>query len=311
MPNVQPVISGLDTELAEEPSLLSKFRSRALDAIPSSSILVGAGDSYCAALCASHLSQSESLVLDPYELIAAPKLARSKTVVFVSVSGRTKSNLAAARAVRRFAEERIGVTSVEGSPLAKEVDRVVLLPFDYQPRSPGLASFALSLACTSRLLSVDIGMNFERASLVGRKLSRRLALSRMGTTFFLGNRALYAVAMYAAAKLYEFFGAPAHYQRLEEFSHMELFSIRRGDAVNIYDGSDPLQIGRTLTSSLRIAGYDASFVSAGKASETVEVFAALFATQFAVLRWAKEKGIKKPRLLGAGKRLAISDSMIY
>lgn len=305
------MISGLDAELAEEPSLLSKFRSRAPEAIPSGSILVGAGDSYCAALCALHLSRSESFVLDPYELIAAPKLARSKTVVFVSVSGRTKSNVAAARAVRRFAEERIGVTSNEVSPLAKEVDRVVLLPFDYRPRSPGLASFALSLACSSRLLSVDLGLDFERASSVGRRLSRRLAFSRTGSTFFLGNRALYAVAMYAAAKLYEFFGAPAHYQKLEEFSHMELFSVKRGDAVNVYDGSDPLQIGRALTKSLSTAGYDVGFVSSGKASETAQVFTAVFATQFAVLRWAKETGIKRPHLLDAGRKLAISDSMIY
>lgn len=273
--------------------------------------MVGAGDSYAAALCASYLSQSDCLVLDPYELITAPELARSRTVVIISVSGRTRSNVAAARSVRKTAETTVGVTSNEDSPLAKEVDQTILLPFEYRPRSPGMASFALSLAYCAKLLFVDLQLDFGRAHSVGKSLSRGLKFSTAGSTFFLGNRALFAVSMYAAAKLYEYFGASARYQRLEEFSHMDLFSLRAGDAINVFGGSDPLNIGGTLAKSLRAAGYESCFAATGGATEAESVFNAIFATQFAVLRWIRKAGIKRPYLLDARKKLAISDSMIY
>jgi hypothetical protein len=117
--------------------------------------------------------------------------------------------------------------------------------------------------------------------------------------------------MYAAAKLYEFFGARAQYQRLEEFSHMELFSLKAGDAVNILGGSDPLRVGRRLSKSLRVAGYPSALASAERPTELESVFDAVFAAQFAMARWLGETGIKRPYIVDAGKKLAISDSMIY
>jgi fructoselysine-6-P-deglycase FrlB-like protein len=273
--------------------------------------MVGAGDSYAAALCAAYLSRPDCVVLDPYELIASPELARSRNVVVVSVSGRTRSNVAAARSVEGIAEETIAVTANEASPLASVVDRTIPLPLVYRPRWPGISSYSLSLAYCCKLLSVELGVNFQRASAAGKKLSRGLRFSRRGSTFFLGNRALFAVSIYAAAKVYEFFGAKAQYQRLEEFSHMELFSLKAGDAVNVIGGSDPLRIGRSLVKSLRAAGYDSGIAAAERANEIESVFNGVFAVQFAVARWIRETGTKRPYILDAGKKLATSDSMIY
>lgn len=119
------------------------------------------------------------------------------------------------------------------------------------------------------------------------------------------------MSMYAAAKLYEFFGAASQYQRLEEFSHMELFSLKATDAINIFGGSDPLRIGARLARSLRAAGYDVCFAQGGKTTEAGSVFSAVFAAQFAVMRWIEERRTKRPYILDAGKKLALSDSMIY
>lgn len=273
--------------------------------------MVGAGDSYAAALCASYLSPMRSVVLDPYELIASPEMARSKTVVFLSISGRTKSNVVAARRVRSRATETIAVTANEYSPLAKAVGRTILLPYDYQPRVPGMASFTISLAACAKLTTSDFHANFAQAFSTARRISRGLRISQGGATFFLGNRALYAISIYAAAKLYEFFGAKALYQKLEEFSHMELFSLSPGDAVNIYEGFDPSRIGRKLARSLTGAGYDSCLAAAGRRNEFDCVFTAVFATQLAVLRWAEEMKIDRPYISDAEEKLAISDSMIY
>jgi len=301
----------LRKELVGQPILLSKMRDEKVEVVPEGSILVGAGDSYAAALCASYLSSMRCLALDPYELIAAPELARSKTVVFVSVSGRTRSNIAAARRIGHSATETVAVTANRQSPLAKGVNRTLLLPHDYRPRTPGMASFTLSLLACAKLSSSDLDANFADAFSAGKKTSKRLRLSKGGLTFFLGNQALYAVSIYAAAKLFEFFGARAIYQRLEEFSHMELFSLKRGDAINIYEGFDPLRVGSRLEKSLGEAGYTSSLAGSGGLNDLESVFSAVFATQLAVLRWVGEAKIKRPYVSGAEEKLRVSDSMIY
>lgn len=305
------MLASLEGELQAAPSLLSKTLRGKKDVLHRESILAGAGDSYAAALCSSYLFPKASTAADPYELVASPEVARSKTVVFLSVSGRTRSNIAAARRVDRIATETIAITADEKSPLAKIVDRTIPLPYDYRPRAPGIASFSLMLAASARLLSADLHVNFTRALLKGKRMSRKLGFAREGVTFFLGNRALYAISIYAAAKLYEVFGARATCQRLEEFSHLELFSLGRRDTVNIYEGFDPLSIGQALAKSLRQAGYDSRLASTVTSNDFERVFAAVFATQFAILRWAGGMRMTRPYLSDAQQKLGISDSMIY
>ena len=304
------MLSQIEAELKEEPLLISKASRADIEPLPPDTILVGAGDSYCAALCASYLSSSGCAVLDPYELIAEPGVAKSKTVVVISVSGRTRANIVAARAAKGIANEVIGVTANEEGPLSKEVDQTVRLPYEYRPRVPGMASFVVTLAYVARQLSVELGPNPHRTLAVGRRASRQLRFSKAGCTFFLGNRALFAVSIYAAAKLYEFFGAKSQYQRLEEFSHMELFSLKPRDAVNIYGGFDPSRIGGSLSISLSKSGFQSGVVSL-RGSDVDVVMGAIFATQFALLRRIRELKIERPYILDAGKKLAVSDSMIY
>jgi hypothetical protein len=249
--------------------------------------------------------------MDPYELVVSPEVARSKEVVFLSASGRTKSNVAAARLMRRAAAGTIAITADGDSPLAKAVDRVILLPYDYTPRVSGMASFTLMLVASARLLSPDLHADSSNVLSRGRRISRSLGLSNGGVTYFLGNGALYAIAIYSAAKLHEFFGTRAAYQRLEEFSHMEVFSLRRRDVVNIYEGFDPLKVGPALARSLKGKRYDSRIVSTGRLNDFERVLAAASAIQFAVLRWARGKKIGQPYLSRAEDKLEISDSMIY
>ena len=54
--------------------------------------------------------------------------------------------------------------------------------------------------------------------------------------------------MYCAAKFYELLGYDVHYCRIEQFSHMELFSAKRGDTVIIFEEKNPhtKQLGENL-----------------------------------------------------------------
>ena len=57
--------------------------------------------------------------------------------------------------------------------------------------------------------------------------------------FVLGNLFTFPLAMYCAAKFYEILGYDAHYSRIEQFSHMELFSAQKGDTVIIFEEKNP------------------------------------------------------------------------
>jgi glutamine---fructose-6-phosphate transaminase (isomerizing) len=47
------------------------------------------------------------------------------------------------------------------------------------------------------------------------------------TVYLLGNKMLYAIALYASLKLAEFFGTTAVAHTLEEFCHSPIFGIKK------------------------------------------------------------------------------------
>jgi fructoselysine-6-P-deglycase FrlB-like protein len=305
------MLGTVEEEVRAQPGALKSLLGSSIRRVPAGSIFTGAGDSYIAAQCACALSSYSCTALDPYELLASPDLAGSRTVVFVSSSGRTRSNVAAAKNVGKIAAETIAVTANRHSPLADVVDEVVLLPYSYKPRLPGTLSFSLSLLSCLKLASGSIHVDFYRAMKGAEAARTKLLFSDKGTTFFLGNGAAYWVSAYAAAKMYEFFGAQARPVYLEQFSHMDLFSLGRGDVVNVYSISDPLELGLRLVSSLKEEGYSASYIHSRGTSQAESVFRSIFLTQLSVAERARSKGQKVPYFLLAKKKLRISDAMIY
>jgi hypothetical protein len=97
----------------------------------------------------------------------------------------------------------------------------------------------------------------------------------------------------------------------QEIDPPDALSVKNGDAVNVFGGSDPLRIGGNLAKSLSGAGYEACLAHTEGENETESVFNAIFATQFAVKRWIEERKTERPYILDAGSKLAISDAMIY
>jgi hypothetical protein len=187
---------------------------------------------------------------------------------------------------------------------------VVRLPTPYVPRTPGLLSYSLSLLAVLKIVGGDQKCDFRSVHRAARK--DQLIIGWGGdTTYFLGNSLAYPVAMYAATKTYEFLGTKAHPQLLEEFSHMELFSLGRRDVVNAFSAFDPFGAAGRLARALVREGYTMHVVPHHGASRTEQLFHAVFVSQLSVLRRAGEFGLSKPSFLGADGRLAVSDSMIY
>jgi len=303
-------MKALIEDVRRQPRILGEFSKSNFRRARRGAILVGAGDSYSAAMLGFFSSGGACIALDPYHLASAPEIARGVDVVLISVSGRTASNLAAAKKVRRLARRTIGITSDERSELAGLVDEVVRLPMKYVPRTPGLLSYALSLLAVLKVVGREEKCDFKGAYDAALKDQGKIGWAK-GTTYFLGNSLAYPVAMYAAAKTYEFFGLKAHAELLEEFSHLELFSLGHSDVVNVFSAFDPLDESGRLARALARGRYESRVVPGRGTSKTEQLFHAVFATQLSVLRRAGELRFSKPSFLASEQRLAVSDSMIY
>jgi hypothetical protein len=295
-----------------QPEVLKAFASSRFPTASGGSILVGAGDSYAAALAAFYATSGRCLALDPYSLIAYSEMAKGREVFFISVSGRTSSNVAAAKKVSALAGRTTAITSDSESKLAQLTDRTVRLPMKAVPRTPGLLSFTTSLLAVLKITRSGFTCDFGRALRDAESTSKEAIFgSGRGTTYFLGNGAAYAVSLYAAAKVYEFIGAKAHAELLEEFGHLQLFALRKSDTVNIFASFDPSGVGFKLHGLLSARGYACSLVQSKGNSAMEEVFHSVFAAQLAVLHEVQRVGISEPRFLRAKDRLEISDGMIY
>ncbi|MDG6990049.1 MAG: hypothetical protein JRM99_01360 [Nitrososphaerota archaeon] len=300
----------LYSEVARQPETLEAFAGATLPRAPRGSVFVGAGDSYATALLGFYASKGRCIALDPYALASEPEVARGVKVIFISMSGRTKSNLLALTRIRRLAKGITVLTAVRESPLATGADSVVMLPFSYAPKSPGLLSFSLAALAVLRMVGVsgpsDFGEVFE-----GAKADYRRPSLAKGTTYFLGNSLGHAAALYASAKVYELLGGRAAGEALEEFSHKELFSLRPSDSVNIFSAFDPDHMAGSLRRALSNEGYNAAVIPARGHSELERFFHCVFVSQLWALGEARKAGLTKPKFLSEQRRLRVSDSMIY
>ena len=120
----------------------------------------------------------------------------------------------------------------------------------------------------------------------------------------------YPLAMYAAAKMAEVFGADARYERIEQFSHMGLFTSRPGDTAVILE-EDNGHNG-CLADSLERAGLHVVRAGGGAGAGPVGLALFLaFLAQLVPLRMAREEGRTECRFLADDAQLGASNRMIY
>ncbi len=304
------VIDALRVEVRGQATALKEFARLKVPMAPEGAIFVGAGDSYAAALAGFYMSGGRCFALDPYSLASAPQIAKGRDVYFISVSGKTASNIAAARRTRGVARTTTALTAVESSSLARLVDSVLPLPLNYVPRTPGMLSFGLSLYAVLRLTGRDETADFQRAFRNAKKDSGSLTLGK-GVTYLLGNSVGFATALFTAAKAYELLGARAHAELLEEFSHMQIFSLGRDDVVDAFSCFDPSRIARKLVTNLEESGYSSNLIPSRGSTVTERLFHSMFVGQLAILETALRAGLRDPKFLSAGRKLQTSDLMIY
>ena len=305
----------MESDIARQPGAVSEFSPPpALGASEQRrAVFCGSGDSLAACMLAEALSPHGARAADPLDLLKFPGAAAGSDLYVVSVSGRTASNVGAAReAAGREGSSATAITSGSGSALAAACGRTILLQMgNTDAVTAGTISFVdAALTCASLVggfARCDARALFSEAE---EAAARFPALGGRGAVTFLGNRMTYPLAMYAAAKMAEVLGADARYERIEQFSHMGLFSSRPGDTAVILE-ADNAHNGR-LASSLGRAGLHV--VQAGGGAGAGPLGQALFLAflaQMVPLRMARAEGRAECHFLSDGAQLGASNRMIY
>jgi fructoselysine-6-P-deglycase FrlB-like protein len=267
-------------------------------------IFCGTGDSFVSAKLGEVFSDFKIQAFDPLELLANKKLLRKKKLYLISISGNTISNIKLAKAYRNT----VAITANKQSRLAKKCNGIIPLNFENTAiQTVGSISFlASALTCISlvtRFSLKDAHYLFCMADRVAKKIS----LS--GTVFVLGNYWSYPVAMYCVAKLYETLGLDAHYERIEEFSHMGLFSCKKGDTILVFEKKN--SHNQKLLAGLKRYGLNAMRIDPPSLNKFNQVLFFIFVSQLLALYSAKKKRKKDCFFVEQKKLRDTSSAMIY
>lgn len=297
---------------------ISYIRSLKIESIkPEEVVFCGAGDSFACAKFAERLMNFKPRAFDPYDVILYPEVVRDKKVFFLSVSGRTRSNILAAKAAKgRGARETIAITADPKSELATCCTDIIELKFSKsEGLTPGTNSFTCSLLACAMLFKNPPRFDVKEMIENAKAWAAGVSDSSNSVYHFVGSGSFYAIGIYGAAKIFEFAGGIADYQLTEEFSHMNLFSLQRGEA-------DKVIILRVGLNDQKATSLDAYLNANGIASFLIPIrlekehvleraVSYSIALQYLALNVARNRGLQRPAFLLDQKRLAISNKMIY
>ncbi len=311
-------IAAMNWEIECQPDGLAMFadnlrRNRIPLPVSSVKIFTGSGDSWAAALFAREIANGEAFAEDPYEMSAKPAFARNKTIIPISVSGRTRASIEMARKIRRRARKIIAVTSDKKSPLARTCDASIILQYSRAgPLTSGTASFTASLlACTSLLGKLPGGFGLEESLQNARKMGRLVRLPRHGLSLFVGSGVDRAIAEYGACKAQEVLGFQASAAYPEQVGHALLFSLNpHRDAIVCIDS---LRDGKMeeLYEHLSRSGFNAYRITTDGKDLVVNSLEACFYIQCIALFNARRYGLKDCVFLRDRSRLGLSNKLIY
>jgi len=297
-------IESLEKDVALQMSFLKSFKPQKplSQSSQKNTCFSGSGDSLVSSLLAESFSGGTVKAVDPLDLCSNRKMYQSKHVYFVSISGNTVSNIKAAKTARKST----AITANPASRLADASDKTIMLEFPSTGAfTAGSISFlASALTCISlvrKIPPLDESV-FQKAKSDAKrtKLSKRI--------FVLGNLLTYPIAMYCAAKFYEVLGYDAHYCRIEQFSHMELFSAKNGDTVVILE--DKNRHNKQLVMHLKKIGMNVVHPNVPLKNLDQMIFCTIF-SQMIVLHEAKKKKLKECHFVIAKNIRDVSDQMIY
>jgi len=267
-------------------------------------IFCGTGDSYAAALLGESFSNYAIRAADPLDLIKNPTIPKNSHLYLISISGNTISNVKCCN----LGKKSTAITANKKSKLAKECNKIIELKY----KSAGLFTsgsvgfLASALTCISLASKIRIP-NTKNMFFLAETISKNVKLS--GRIYIIGNLHTYPIAMYAVAKLYEILGVSAQYEKIEQFSHMGLFSVKENDTVIILEQTNSYNL--QLSKNLKKLGLNVIQADPQTTNKISQVLFYIFLSQLIPLNIAKEKKQKECYFVTAKKIRDASSEMIY
>lgn len=280
---------------------------------PSETIFTGSGDSYAAALFARQLSRGLALAEDPHEVWSNRMLARGKSVVLISVSGKTRANVMLARRFRKLARRRIAITSDPDSPLAEQCDSSIILRYRKAGKlTSGTTSFTTSLlACAGLIGRVPATLNLRSSLEKSSEWAKDATHELRGSFLFIGSGLGRALAEYGTCKVHEVLGSKAEAQYPEQVGHAQLFSLspRRDTIVCI--GTSKNRRTWEVARAMSRAGFRVLKISPKERNILTWSLVVSFHLQNLVLTIARRLGMTECAFLSDKARLRVSNRLIY
>lgn len=267
-------------------------------------IFCGTGDSYASALLGEVFSKFQARAHDPLDLLKNKSLVKNHDLYLVSISGNTISNIM----LGRLAKNSIAITANHSSRLAQACNKVIPLQFENtRIQTSGSISFlASALTCISLVSRCQI-RDALKILVRAKRISQKISLQ--GKVYILGNQNTYPIAFFFAAKLHEVLGIDAHYERIEQFSHVGLFSTNKGDTVILLEEKN--LHNEKLLKHLRNCGLNAIRIDPPKTNLLHKTIFFIFVSELVTLYAAKKKKKKECFFIEAKQLKDASSSMIY
>ena len=286
-------------------------------------LFVGSGDSFVSGLIASYESNFNCLCIDPTEIICNPTLSKNKRVCFISISGKTKENILAAKKVKQYCKETIAITANPTSDLAKNCMKVINLEYQKPPlATAGTLGFilttmtALALVKKSKLV-INTKKIYEKAEELSHviidKIKKYFSFNKDHSIFFLGTSTLFPISCYGSLKINEVLGLKSSAFSVEYFCHSPLFSLTHKDILLIFSSKNQ-HMNRKANKLNYLLNKQKfySFLIEIPFNTNVEIlFFSSFFVQLLVYGLAKEKKLKNCSFLENKELLEISSSLIY
>jgi fructoselysine-6-P-deglycase FrlB-like protein len=311
--SIQAMAEEISNQEQDLPKFFSHLRKKQHPTLElSSPVFAGSGDSYATAVFAQELSNGEAMASDPYELLTNIRRVRGRSLIIVSISGRTRTNIALARKAKGIATKRIAITANGESPLAGECDETLQLEYrNAGILTSGTISFTTSLlACAFLLRSLPRTTRGKNALVDAILLARSMKPVAKGSFFFTGSGVNYALSLYGAAKINEVLGSKAEAVYPEQLGHAKLFTIdkKRDAIVCISSGRDKAMETHVL---LQKSGFRSSILAFPDSDVVNRSLRITMCLQRLALSLARRKRMEECAFLSDKSRLNLSNRMIY
>jgi len=299
-------IEAYEKDVFAQPKFLQTFHAKKplSKTLQKNVIFSGTGDSFVSAMLAEVFSNYLVKSFDPLDLLKTKTLMKNKIVYLVSVSGNTISNIK----VAKMAKTSIAITSRPQSRLANACNLSIILNYpNSDVFTAGSISFLESaLTCISLVIPVSIPKNSE----IFKKALNDAKKSKFGKRLFvLGSMHTFPITMYCAAKFYELLGYDVHFERVEQFSHMELFSVKKGDTVIIFEEKN--SHNEQLVKNLKNIGLNVIHPTSESKNKISQLLYYVYFSQLLPLFEAKKRQQKDCHFVLSKKLRNASDKMIY